>query len=336
MVAPAQPAPPGVEPIPGPQPHFGYNENWLLERNRLPQARAGGADTVRFNIAWSDVEPQPGVLDWARYDRLYDAALHAGVHPLLVVTDAPCWAYSLLPATCAGAPSLARPPRSEHLDDWARFAGRVAERYPLARGIEIWNEPNLNDFWRSGLPNPLRYGRLLEAAAAGIQKKNRRMPVVAAGLASSIGVGQGLPFVGYLRRALGIADSRYVDAVAIHPYPYFTTDPVAVVRAVLDGVRGVLTKLGLARTPIWVTEVGVSTTGPDAYSPERQALAMGAIYDALNLAPDIPVVIVHRFVDQPYKSGTWESGFGMMSETGFPKPVYCALAVRRGWGRGIC
>jgi hypothetical protein len=37
-----------------------------------------------------------------------------------------------------------------------------------------------------------------------------------------------------------------------------------------------------------------------------------------------------------YAPGSWEPGYGVVTEAGFLKPAFCAFAVRRGWGRNLC
>ena len=44
----------------------------------------------------------------------------------------------------------------------------VAQRYPEAAAIEIWNEPNVHWFWRPR-PDPARYTELLVEALRGDQ-----------------------------------------------------------------------------------------------------------------------------------------------------------------------
>jgi hypothetical protein len=46
--------------------------------------------------------------------------------------------------------------------------------------------------------------------------------------------------------------------------------------------------------------------------------------------PDVPTVIVHRFLDHGGGTRNWETGLGVVSGNGSEKPAYCALAAERG------
>lgn len=326
----------GIGPPPEGAPYFGYNEDWVTERGRLDMARHSGADTLRVNVPWSQIEPAKGQFSWASWDHLYLQVLSAGMRPILVLTDAPCWAFATTPGRCGAHQENARPPLMRHLDSWARFARLVAERYRFARGIEVWNEPNFKDYWRSRGPNPVQYGRLLASASRGIKRANREVPVVAAGMLTAVGRGNGRPFLGFMRRALEVAGGAHYDAVAIHPYPFSTENPIGAVYEDVEATRALLAELGREGTPIWVTEVGISTAGPQAYSPGGQAFVLEAIYDLLDQAPDVPVIIVHRFVDDVWRNGSREPGYGIVTEAGLPKPVYCVFARKRNVANDLC
>jgi hypothetical protein len=83
-------------------------------------------------------------------------------------------------------------------------------------------------------------------------------------------------------------------------------------------------------TPIWVTEVGLSTAGPFPYSLDDQARGLRLIYRRLERMPDVPAIVVHRLIDGPKKLETAESGWGVVHRDLTPKPALCSLATARG------
>lgn len=117
-------------------------------------------------------------------------------------------------------------------DSFARHAAEVA-RNSEGRAIayEIWNEPNLDRFWRS--PDPVAYAKVYLKARAAIKAVAPNATVIAGGLADINGWEE------YARTVVRLAKP---DALAIHPYIY----PVKSTKRAL--------KLGV---PIWITEVGV-------------------------------------------------------------------------------
>jgi hypothetical protein len=308
------------------QPSFGYNDGWFLEPDTIIQAVAGGADTIRVSFSWAQVERDRGTLLWGGYDEMYQRILAAGARPLIVVIGAPWWAAA---GKRCGPNALTKVPKASQMDRWGRFVGRVARRYPEARAIEVWNEQNFTKFWPGKL-NPRKYGRVLRAAGRGARKSNPNVPVISGGLLPSLNSDRKqMAFPKFLKRSLRVAGRRNYDGAGIHPFPFFADDYLGKVRTVVRKTRRITRRAGGRKKTIWVTEVGVSTAPPDNYSLRGQARALGAIYDALARMPDVPAIIIHRFMDDP-RGGTRDAGWGVISSDGSLKPAFCALARRRG------
>jgi polysaccharide biosynthesis protein PslG len=315
-------------------PSFGFNEAWPLHLDEVALSAAGGADTDRLVLAWNRVETHRGRFDWRGPDRAYRTMLAHGVRPLFVVTSAPCWAQSYI-GVCLGAGPPSFSPGAAQIDDFADFVAGAARRYPRAEGLEIWNEPNLPKFWRPR-PDPELYGRLLRAAADAVHASGSSVPVVSGGLSPVARTNGGkIDYASFLRRMNAAGGIGAADAIGFHPYPphdqpIATDAAVGDVDALVSRARGTLAGVGEAEKPIWVTETGVSTSGPAAFTPAEQASVLGQIYDHLAATANVPVVIFHRFLDQPLGPRDWESGAGVVSTRAAPKPAYCALAQARG------
>jgi hypothetical protein len=158
------------------------------------------------------------------------------------------------------------------------------------------------------------------------------MPVVAAGLAPFDHPSPGrLPWRDYLRAMVNAGDAEQVDAFAFHPYPGpGSPDVPAAVVAEVDAFEAELDRLGAGDVPVWVTEVGVSTVGPNAATPDEQAADLSGILTALQ-DRGTPVVIIHRLRDGVVPGFPLEPGFGVIAADGrTPKPAYCALGAVRG------
>ena len=95
-------------------------------------------------------------------------------------------------------------------------------------------------------------------------------------------------------------------------------------------VESVHSALSGEEEPIWVTETGVSTTGPAATSEEGQALALLRASELLPEVPGVEVVLVHTLVEGPQGPLSPETGFGIVRGDFQPKEGYCALA--QSWG----
>jgi hypothetical protein len=227
---------------------------------------AAGADTVRTAMRWyhfqpyrtaSDVPPSErprfrdveGVpTDFSHMDALVAAAARRGLTVLPVVHAAPAWAVSR-PEQDGSRP---RDPAT-----FARFMTALVGRYgprgslwaerpdlpqvPI-RAWQIWNEPNLTQYW-SKQPFARSFLRMLRSASAAVRAADRGATVVLAGLTNKSWRA--------LRSVYRAGGRGQFDAVALHP---FTRKPADVVR-LIRLARGVMRRYGDRRLPVWITEL---------------------------------------------------------------------------------
>jgi hypothetical protein len=177
-----------------------------------------GADTLRIEIKWGEVAPQPNAktkpaFDAANplaypsdsgaypsfypYDDLVRRANAMGFRIIITITgDAPRWATE----GGAGA-SFATANTRVIASEYGKFAGAVAKRYsgalpglPAVRVFSIWNEPNHKNFIKPVKEAPRIYRNLV----------NEAIPQIRAGAVSgaTILVGELAP-VGRLPKAMG-------------------------------------------------------------------------------------------------------------------------------------
>lgn len=118
------------------EPCGGAVDGWSRYEEDAVLARNAGANSFRFSVSWSRVEPQPGVFDdavLARYRRFVDKLVELGIEPVVTLFHYthPRWFHEKTPWTSPASVLV-----------FARFAGRVAEA--LGRGARFWvilNEP---------------------------------------------------------------------------------------------------------------------------------------------------------------------------------------------------
>ena len=136
----------------------------------------------------------------------------------------------------------------------------------------------------------------------------------------------------FLRRLYDTGAPSLTDAIGTHPYPNrrYSEDYLANIRVNLFRTFNVMENHGEASKPMWVTETGVSNTGDEAFRPDQQADALARMYELFRLIDhDIPVVVFHRFSDQPGSPRVEERGSGVVTGSGQPKPAYCSIAAAR-------
>ena len=308
---------------------FGYSESFLAGTGEIGLLGRSGADFARRRLSWTEIEPAQGAFDWSRYDALYAELLDEGIRPLWLLVDAPCWARPPDQSCIPNAP--ARAPSVDHAADLGAFLAEATRRYPEALGIEVGNEVNDERFWVGGL-NPNDYAYLLGIAADAVHAADPEMPVVASGFAPFEKPGPNrLPWRDYVRAMINSGAAEKVDALAFHPYPpgnaLQKADAVVAEQA---GFEDYLDAKGLGDVPVWVTEIGVTTVGPEARTPEQQAIELTGILEGLE-ERGTPVVAFHRLQDEVIAGDELEAGFGVVAADGVtPKPAFCALAALRG------
>jgi hypothetical protein len=214
--------------------------------------------------------------------------------------------------------------------EWEEFVGLVAQRYPDALAIEVWNEPNLGIFFHD--PDPERYARLLELAHRAVKSVAPAMPVIGGGPAPvTPGVdhtsSDRIDYRAFLDRVLRAGGARHLDGVSIHPYPR-ALPASEDLRHQVTRVREVLSRHGVKRLPLWIAETGLSTGVSRRITEAVQARELGAMYRTARRMRGIRSFIVHRLLDLP-RRGPWESGVGLLRTDLSPKPVYCRFAVER-------
>ena len=308
-------------------PLVGFNDNSVAQGlvSASDDARLlsrAGANAVRVTLDWAVVERFPGMFDFTVPDRLYRAMSRRGIRIVWIPMFAPQWAAA---AACPPEPQPCHlPPSPAHDGDWKELIARIAQRYPRSAGIEVWNEPNYVAFWQPR-PDPARYVQLLAEAYAAAKHADPSIPVVAAGLGDSPPAAPGdQPLVGYLSAMLADGAAAHADAVAVHPYPY-AGDQSPFVMAMAQ-VEQLLKQYGRARMPIWITEVGVSTTGPAAVTPNEQAHELSDLYRRAAAIGSVRAVFFHTLLDPVGTPDNPEAGYGILTSRGVPKPAAAALA----------
>jgi polysaccharide biosynthesis protein PslG len=281
LSATSTPAPPvhTVSPLPFPGTVFGANVNWLFNSPDYAPAQVDallsglvstGATVARSDALWEASQPRPphrgDRYDWRFDDRIATALALHGLQWLPIIDYSASWAESIPGQDHS-------PPASDQA--YANYAAAVAARYGVGgnfwrthRGVpaipvstlEIWNEPDNPEFWPPA-PSASRYLGLYLTARAAIRHADPSAAVIVGGLTRA---------PDFLRAMLAAYPGAPIDGVAIHPY---AATPQAVLRAV-ESDRMAMAAVGLANVPLYVTELGWTTSpsGSRHYAaPTRRA-----------------------------------------------------------------
>ena len=237
----------------------------------LDGVAATGSHWLRVDFPWSALESAGrGRYSWAPADRLVAAANARGIHLLAMAAYTPAW----------DRPGRHhRPLPADRPDRVRRSSSRAAaQRYaPLGlHAWEIWNEPNMRDFWAAAARR-----RALHAAAASsarprsTRSTRRRSSSARAWRRRPTSPATSIAPNEFIAGIYANGGGPYVQAVGIHPYsfPYAPMYPASWNTFYMTSqTHAIMAAHGDGAKPIWGTEIGWGTgTGSKAVSEAQQA-----------------------------------------------------------------
>jgi hypothetical protein len=284
-----------------------------------------GANWIRFDIAWSSVERQRGVYDWAVYDRLVAKVRARGLSVLAMVGYTPTW------ARVAGATDDKYPP--QNVADYANFAQKVVERYaPLGvKAYELWNEPNLGCcFWKPKA-DPLRYTQLVRAAYPKMKAADPSITVLTGGTSPADTTPTDVSPPKFVRDMYANGLKGNFDALSHHPY--YGPIPVqsfkhwsAWSQMTSDtdrgrGLRNLMVDNGDGAKKIWISEANmkVQNVCMDGFcaTEQRQAELIKEAIDTWRSYPWAGVMTMYNYFGDP--------SFSLVRSDWSPTPAWFAL-----------
>ncbi len=284
----------------------------------LSMMAEAGVGIVRMDVSWGGAEKAPGQYDLGRYDQLI-ADLEKRNIRLLFIIDYGNALYDdgLAPhgEACRAA--------------YARFCAALAKRYAGKQIIwELWNEPNLDKFWRPK-PNVDDYMAWCKAVVPAIRRADPNACIIAPATATIA-----MPF---LEECFKQGLLALVDGVSVHPYRTPRSGPETVIRE-YKRLAGVIkryappTKAGERRRaiPVLSGEWGYSTT---EMSRELQGKYLPRQW-LTHLAYGIPISIWYDWHDDGRDPKEREHNFGTVTWDYTPKPAYVAMKTLIGQLRG--
>ena len=323
----------------------GVNVAGAPTSDRIAEALATGAKTVRIFALWKDFEPNargeypssdPGL---ANITKTFDDAIKqlnaSGAKPLFVVTEAPSWAN--------GSSDVNVPPANpaDFGDFLKRFAAHNKAVGSVA-GYEIWNEPDENGFWHP-TPDAAKYTAMLKAAYSAIKQADPGATVVA-------GPTTGNNY-GWLENLYTAGAQGSFDVVAVHTDTacldrgpdQFYRENGNLARFTFLGYRTVhdtMAAHGDGDKPIWMSELGWSSTNggptscargqwagqkPSGVSDANQAAYLSKAYSCLANDPYVTEALWFTMRDTTTESVDELNHYGLVRADGSPKPALAAF-----------
>jgi hypothetical protein len=294
---------------------LGVNIHFIAPREMdLDMMKYAGINLIRMDFLWSEVEREKGVYVFEEYRRLVDALRKRSMTALFIL-DYGNQYYD----------DGAAPYSDTGREAFAKFA---LESFREFRGEdiiwELWNEPNLSQFWKPK-PNPEDYVRLLKAvhSAAG---EVGGVKLIAPGIS-------GFDFK-FLEEAFKFDMLNCIDAVSIHPYRSANPETVSLDYARL---REILALYGSPLKPIVSSEWGYCTGGSYGNKVSTVTQAEYAVRMFLvNIMNGVDVSVFYDWKDDGSDVQDSEQNFGIIADyeglrsiygrpTYFIKPAYYAI-----------
>ncbi len=205
-----------------------------------------GAEMVRAEFHWSQIETSPDVYNWSPYDAMVARCVAKGVGILGIVTYLPNWL----------------PPDWAVVDQrFVSFATALVKRYATQINFwEVFNEPNLTGYGWLGKPTDPgwsgvkaidfvgAYTLLLARFNKVVRGNDTSALVVLGGMANHNASTSYASMESYMAEVYRLGAADCFDIFAFHPYGY--QNQFAAARQRVNTVMGVNVR------PVWFNEYG--------------------------------------------------------------------------------
>lgn len=274
------------------------------------------------------------VYDWTRIDQLYDDLLSKGIRPFIELGFTPG------AMTTSGQTIFYWKGNTSHpkLEPWRdlvdAFVRHLRDRYGVAEVrhwyFEVWNEPNLGDFWERA--DQQAYFRLYDVTARTIKAID---PTLQVGGPSTAGAAWVPEFLEYAHK-----NGVPVDFVTTHSYGVdggfldekgeadtkLSPSPDAIVGDVRR-VREQISASPFPSLPLYFTEWSTSYTPRDAVhdSYVSAAYILSKLKATQGLAQGMSYWAYTDLFEEPGPPPTpFHGGFGLLNREGIRKPAFFA------------
>jgi hypothetical protein len=217
-------------------------------RQDLEACRRAGASVLRISFSWSETEPEPGRYDFTFWDEFVPMAVDEyGLRLIPYVCYTPAWAS----AEPDSRTVWTTPPKDPAA--FGRFVEMLVARYKgRIHSWEIWNEPDIVEFW-TGTAG--QFAALLAEGSRAVRRADPTARVVLGGIAKRP------EFLRTLLRDEKV--SSLIDVVNCHAY--FETwheGSIEGLPVYIGTVSDMIADYGDGQE-LWMAEVGYSSYRPE-------------------------------------------------------------------------
>jgi polysaccharide biosynthesis protein PslG len=314
---------------------YGFSNGSLMwlssadQGTKMDQMKAMGSRWIRSDLRWDMVQNSgPTSYNWTSHDNIVNNAKARGMRVLFIIAFTPSWAR---PSGCMAGDKCA----PANPQDYANFAAAAAAHYgPMGvHDYEIWNEPNIPQFW-APTPSAAQYTAILKLAYAAIHAADAAANVLTGGTSPSGTGNNQISPTDFLAGIYANGGKGYFDNVAHHPYCYYpgfncptqyaSWSAWSQMQDTPVNLRGIMTANGDSGKQIWATEFGAPTKGTDSLTEAQQAQMVTDAYQKFSSYSWAGPLFWYTDKDSCTNTGDRECWFGLIRGDGSHKPGFDA------------
>jgi hypothetical protein len=255
-------------------------------------------------VDWPNLEPSRDKYDFEKLDLYLKLAEQHHVTVILPLVLTPNWASSRPNEPSSYAPGNAAEPKD--MADWRDFVRTVGTRYKgRIHEFEIWNEPNLKEFYSGSIPQLVEMARIAYTTLKEIDPSNT---VSSPPITSGYGVS-------WLDSYLKAGGKNYADVIGYHLY--VNPKPPELMVPLIKQVKAVMQSNGIGDRPFWNTESGWAIQNAQS----AVTAASGSGFNSTVLPLDVASAYVARAYILSWASGVsrfywyaWDDGIMGLTE----------------------
>jgi hypothetical protein len=199
---------------------------------------------------WTYLNPAKGVFDWTTLDAWLDLAATHQVDVLYTFGVTPAWAASNPTQPCPYHAGACSPPAN--LADWDAFVrALVIHSNGRIRYWELWNEPNLTEYWTGNVQLLSQMAQRAYAIIKSIDPNAVILTPAATAVHGDIG--------GWLTQYFSAGGGSSADVVAFHGYLPGSAPAPEQLKGVVASINAAMAASGQSDKPIWDTEASWGT-----------------------------------------------------------------------------
>jgi hypothetical protein len=305
----------------------------------LQRQSALGIGLIRQTFDWAAIEKAPGQYDLSYHDEYVTAAAVHGITILPILFRAPDFhlkrrhaRYACPPASNASLAAFAQVLVQRYGPNGTLWAERPGVPKLPIRSWQIWNEPNLAQYW-CNKPKAKQYVAMLKTVGGAIKQADGGAHIVTAGLPPSK-LSNAVRLEKFLGQMYKAKAGKYFDSLAINSYAKDKRE----LAKLLTSVRALMNESSDRSGKIWITELGWGDKGP------KHRFVVGEGGQAKRIAQSLAYVKAQRkklklrgVVYFSWRDGTpyapefkdmWGLHTGLLDVNGAPKKAFESFGQR--------